>query len=627
MGLRLKATVDINLHAPLSYKALADKRVNDCLNITSDGREEITRFGLKKLFQLNLGEDIKSASFYVGKKEIFYIIKAGGTLYSRKADGTIKTLLTGLNEASKHSGKDFFGRHFIALGSDGVYVTDGDKISTIGNNAPAGITVAVEAGGNLNATSRYQIGLTFYSSGYGYESGRFTSAIVDTTSTNKQIKISNIPTTATNAFIDRVRIYLRNDTTNSEFLFVTELPLGTLTYTVTANTLSTIIAPKYGTAQASQATNIGEFNGCLVLSGDSRYPTDVEVSEPYIPEAFAVGPEKKVIQAMGKGPIIGLQTGFYNNSNITPFLVICQRNSTTIYNELNGIPNQAEIDPHIGCVSPFTMQIRNGMVVFLSDRGWYSVYNGEFVRDEGGNPQTICGGDLDAKFNRPGWEREIDKGNFENFFSAYFGTNKEYITLISEGKTKRTNIAYSYNENIGGFRRYEFPQDLTCACSAVVNNQNSIIFGDSQGALYIYSASNDNIDELFDGTKKIIKTYLTPQYIIPQDLASSYNYRFLTLRLRSAREGQISIFADASLNNSNVGDFVFDTSDSASEFILDVSQLDVDSFGPESTYITRTIDLSLTGELLLLKIAQVFENGKFGLLNAQLQMNKNGNKI
>ena len=370
---------------------------------------------------------------------------------------------------------------------------------------------------------------------------------------------------------------------------------------------------------------IAIYGDSVAVGGDENYPNEIELSEPYTPDAYDQTPTKKVIQVSGNGKITGIAVGFYNENHLDPYLIIFKSTSITIYSELSGQEVQAEIDSKIGCVCNESIATRNGIVTFMSSHGWYAIYNGQLIKDEKQIPITLGEGDIDSIFTRVGWEREINTKKFDSFFSAYFAPTTEYMTFASRAGSDVINEAYAYDESLGGFRRYSFPQSLSAACVGQDSDGANIIFlSDKSGMIYTYSTKNTRSDEDANGNVVLIEAFIIPAYIVPKDRASTYNYRLLTITAIASND-QILIQATASFNGDTAELISYDYPKTGIEFILDVSKLDMYKFGEEQTYISAFLDLCITGEALKLGFYQTKLNGNIGLISMQLQMNKNGN--
>jgi len=627
MTLRTPATVSPRLDIPMSYMALDPKRLIDCCNVTNNHGTQDTRNGIKRFLTNLLPGEPNSISFFqktTGEWMLF--AKVGTNLHKITSDKVVTVIKSGLIASDKHRGITENNRHLIVIGNSGFFITDGVKFGEAGQDAPTGVSGTVVAGGSLTANIEYSVGVTFYSSTTGYETNASYVNFLTATTSNKQINLSGIPAVAQNPFIDSVKIYLKNVTSDKAYAFVAELPLGTTTYSIVSNSLSLETVPtKNAKPDSKHAKFIALYGACIALAGDEQYPNEVELSESYMPDAYDNTPTKRVLQVSGNGSVTGLAVGFYNQNHLDPYLVIFKRNTITIYSELGGQEVLSCIDTKIGCVSSDTIAVRNGIISFMSSNGWYAIYNGQLIKDEQQIPVTLGDGAINDIFTRAGWDREINTKRFESFFSAYFTPGAEYMTFVSRAGSEDIKEAYVYDESLNGFRRYVFPVALTAVCEGLGPDGDNVLFlTDRSGMIYTYSTKNSRSDEDSAGNKIVIDAYLIPPYIIPNDRASTYNYRLLTVTAISS-DNPIQIQAMASFNGMTMDLINYDYPKSDVEFVLDVSKLDIDRFGEEQTYVKAYLDLCMTGEALKLGFYQSIMDASIGLINMQLQMNKNGN--
>ena len=316
MPQRLRATIGIKpAKLAVSYRVDAENKMRDARNVCSIQDMLRTRNGVQRLNGTAISSsNVLSVSFY---KTLLnarkYIAKAGTSLYSVAETGSSSAIKTGLTSGLKHRSIIANGRCIITCETDGLFSWDGTTFTQLGQAAPS--TPNVAAGTGSLADSTYKVGITFYSSTIGFESNFTDSSAVATSS--QGIDVSSIPATAANDLIDKVRVYLRDDTANGAYLFITELSLGTTTYTIAANSTSTQTPPTtHAPPKSGGAKYLTTFGKKVVYSGNATFPSEVFFSEEYIPDAFNDTDTAIVIKASGQGPVTGIGTGFYDNSNM-----------------------------------------------------------------------------------------------------------------------------------------------------------------------------------------------------------------------------------------------------------------------------------------------------------------------
>lgn len=617
-----------HLSIPVSYRVLDDKFLSDARNIFDNKGVTETRYGLKRYNDTSLGGTPLSISYFKTSAGIRYkIVKVGSSLYSVAANGASTVIKSGLSATTKHRGDTLNDRHIIAIEGDGLFSFNGTIFTQLGQLPPTGATIATSSGGSLTDNTNYKVGLTFYASSIGFETNVFESNSVLTAAPNKQIVISSIPTTANNALVDTVKVYLKNTDTNTPYLFIADLALGSTTYTITNPPSSTLIPP---TKNAPPIQGGGKFLSVfgtkVAYAGNSIFPNEVFISEEYIPDAYDSTTSHRVLFIPGQGPITGIAVGLYNDKFLNPFLVAFKKTSITIYSELNDIPVQTTIDAHVGCVSNETIRVRNGVVYFMSENGWYAIANGSLIKDENKSPASLGGGAIDDIFSRVGWSNELNAPQFSSFFSAYYSTNNLYMTFVCEGANSSITKAYVYEEKIGGFRPWEFKFGLTCACEGEDDLGYQCIFiADSTGSIFTYSNRSPRHDEDNTGASLSIPAFALLPYIQPGEDSNSYNFRTLTVRaLASANPIMIRTFPSFSLLSFD--SFQYDFPNTSLGFTLDVSQLDVDILGDERVPVTAMADINRVGETILIGFYQDVIDGNIAIISSQLTLNKNGNR-
>lgn len=616
------------LNMPVSYRVLDQNHLMDGRNIFNGKDVTETRHGIKGYNATSLGASILSASFFKDTSSNRYkLAKVGTVIYKVNPTGANTSIKTGLSATTKHRGVTLNNRHIIAVGSDGLFSYNGTLFTQLGQAPPTTGTATIAAGGSLTDVKNYKAGLTFYSSATGFESNVYESNQVTTASPNQQIDMTLIPATAANTTIDKVRVYLKNVSDASAYLFIREIDLGTTTTSITAVATSTQIPP---TTNAPPLSGGGKylttFGKKLVYAGNSSFPNDVFFSEEYLPDAYDDTSTATILNIDGQGPITGIATGFYNQDNLSPYLVIFKKTSTTIYSELGGSPVQVVLDSFVGCVSHDTIKTRNGIIYFMSENGWYAIKDGAFIKDQKGMPRSLGDGAIDDAFSRAGWTNELNSTQYENFFSVYYPTLKHYITFIAEGANNRFSKAYQFEEDINGFRVMTFRVPLSCACEGEDDTGAQCVFiGDTSGKLYTYSVKNERHDENELGTEQSIPVQIILPAIDPDDDSVTCNWKSMILKaFVSDTPIQVYAYPTYSFQTSYSGEFDFP--DSGIGFTLDVSILDEDILGDERSPSSDAVELNITGEVLVLAITQDVADSNIALISAQIDYNKNRNR-
>lgn len=607
----------------ISFRIASDK-FSDSQNVYTNKNITETRPGIERFNSTSLGGSVLSLSYFKTNESARHrLAKIGTTLKSVAASGAHTTIKTGLGASTKHRAITLDSRHIIAIENDGLYSWDGTTFTQLGQAAPTTITVAVAAGGSLTINNDYQVAITFYASTTGFESNALESSITSTTA-DRTLDVSDIPSTADNALIDTVRVYLKDVEGGGSYGLVTELALGTTTYSITAEPASTQVPPTtHAPPSAGGAKYLTVYGKKIAYAGNSTFKSDVFISEDFLPDAFDDTATSRTIAIEGQGPITGIACGTYNNTLLDPYLVIFKKTSTTIYSDLGGISRQVLLDPHIGCISHDTIKVVNGVIHFMSESSWYMIENGTLVKKDG-KPFPLSDGDIDDIFARSGWARELNKAQFENFFSVVYSTHRSYWTFIAEGSETTFYKAYVYERDTGGFRFFKFNTNFKCAVEAEDESGNQVVLlGDTSGRLFSYSIGNELHDVDAADSPVIIETFLATPFFIEKDLYASYNYRFLTIR-GLASGNAVTVRTAANWISSEYATDSLDFSSNAEEFTLDVDALDVDAFGEERSVRTATIDLNTTAETIMVKFYQNILDANIGLISGQLQYSKNG---
>lgn len=616
---------------PVSYRVGDEAKLKDALNVCSNQGRLDTRFGRSLYNTTLLGGPVISQTYFKTATGLRYLLaKVGTTLYSVASTGAHVIIKTGLSATTKHRGytwaRGSTSRHILAIGEDGLFQWDGTTFTQLGQNPPVGHTVSLVAGSLINGT--YRVHLTFYSSTTGLETNSSHSANVTTASQN--IVVDNIPVTAPNATIDKVRIYLKNMATVDGPLLVTEVNLGVVGYTIASRPESVVIPPLANSApMLGGGKFLTEFNGMLVYAGNNTFKNDVFFSEQDLPDAFNDGtaPNRLVHYAKGNGEITGLATGLYNNSVLDPYLVIFKRRSIEINSGIAGEERSIQISAQIGCVSHDTIQVKNGDVYFLSDHGWRVISNGRLVTDQANNTVTLGAGDIDDIFTQPGFSFEVNKSQAINAFSVYYSTLDQYITWVCEGASLDFDKTYSYEFKVGGFKPYKFNTPSTAACVGEDPSGDEVVFmGDANGAIYTHSVKeNKGADHNSAGIPQPIEVFALLPWIEGDDNDASYNWREIILkRVAGSGNMEVKVWVNYSLD-SMTASHVIESLDSG--FILDLSKLDQVSMKEAGRTIEKArADINQVGQNILIGFYQYSMGSSLGLVSIQIESNKNGNK-
>lgn len=616
------------LSIPVSYKLMDENGLYDARNVFDNKGITETRNGIKRYNTTSLGGTVLSSSYFKTADGTRYkIAKVGTTLYSVAASGASTAIKTGLSSSTKHRGVTVNNRHIIAIESDGLFSWNGTTFTQLGQAVPGTLTATNTAGGSLTDTSQYQAAITFYASSIGFESNKQTSSIITIASaTGLRLSLSNIPATAANALIDKVRIYLKDVTAAGEFLFIAEINLGVTTHNIDAESTSTQTPPDtHGAPIADGGKFLAGFGTCVAYTGNGTFKNDVFISEDYLPDAYDDSTTSKTLSIPGQGDVTGIACGLYSNSHLRPFLAIFKKTTTVIYSELDGSPVQTTIDEHVGCVSHDTIKVRNGVVLFMSENGWYAIHNGSLIKKDD-KPLSLGAGAIDDIFSRNGWSYQLNGTLYSSFFSAFYSTLGHYITFVAEGASTGFSKAYVYEERIGGFRVYDFKIQITSACEGEDDSGNQCVFlSDAAGFIYTLSVKNSRHDEDSTGASQSIPAFLYLPFILPGDDTCSYNFKKLTVRALSSDSG-VSCKTFPAFSLQTYGSQSFDFSNATQGFVLDLSQLDVGVLGDERVPTTREVDVTQTGETMIIGFFQDIVDANIGLISSQLSYNRNGNR-
>lgn len=617
---------------PVSYKVNeVRERLRGALNVFSNQGRLETRFGRSRYNSTALDGSVLSTSFFKNASDTRYLIaKVGTAMYSVQPSGAHTSIKTGLSALTKHRGitwaRGTSSRQIIAVEGDGLFQWDGTNFTQLGLDAPAAPTVATVAGSLTDGT--YKVGYTFYSTATGFETnlGTLSSSV---TTVAQGIAVTAIASSAANATINKIRIYLKNTATTEDPVLVTEFDLGTTSYNITANPTSSVTPP---TANAKPLAGGGkyltEFNRKLVYAGNDTFKNDVFFSEEDLPDAFNDGSAegRLVLPIPGDGAITGLATGLYNNSVLDPYLVIFKKRSTHVYTEIAGQGKFVTISHQIGCVSHNTIQVKNGDVYFLSDHGWRQIQNGRITTDQNGNSATLGNGDIDDIFRQPGYVYEVNRQQLPNAFSVYYSNLDQYITWVAEGSNAEFSKTYVYEFPLGGFKPYQFYNAATCACIGEDSDGDEVIFmADSSGYFYTHSSKEDRHDDNASAEAQAIDAFAMLTWADGDDMDASYNFRELLLRaIGSDNEITVKTWINYSLGDTY--EFAYDFSGATSGFVLDLSALDEGIFGDERNIVTARSDINRVGENILIGFYQSIVDANINLVSAQLDFSRNGNR-
>jgi hypothetical protein len=606
-------------------------RFKDALNVFSNQGRLETRFGRSLYNSTLLSGPILSLSFFKTSSGVKYVLaKVGTTLYSVATSGASTAIKTGLSAGTKHRGitwsRGASSRHIISIEGDGLFQWNGTTFTQLGQDPPVGHTVATTTGTLTDGT--YKVHLTYYSSTTGFESNSSASSEIATTADG--ILVDNIPTTAANATIDKIRIYLEDVNGADDPAFVAEIALGNTSYSITQDPTSAETRPLSNAKPLSGGGKyLTEYNGRLVYAGNSSFKNDVFFSEQDLPDAFndGNGPDRLVHYAKGNGTITGLATGLYSNSVLDPYLVVFKERSLEIISGIADEQRAVPISHQIGCVSHETIQVKNGDVYFLSDNGWRVISNGRLLTDQQNNPITLGLGDVDDIFRQPGFTYELNKAQASNAFSVYYSTLDQYLTWIPEGGSTDVSKTYAYEFRNGGFKPYTFFTPSTAACIGEDADGAEVVFmSDANGAIYTHSIKETVAsDEDSTGTAQNVNAYALLPWLEGNDYDSSWSWRNIIIK-RVAGSGNLLLRAFVNYSTDEAIDpITYESTDSG--FILDVSQLDVDSLQEAGRTIEKLgADINRNGESLTIGFYQNEIGSSIALISAQIESNKNGNR-
>jgi hypothetical protein len=631
MPLNLRASKKIrNFNEPVSYRINDNSgKYLDARNVNSIQDRLDTRFGSSRFNAVSLGGSVQSLSSFIKSDGSRYTIaKVGTELISVSTTGAHTVIKTGLSPLTVHRGVTGNDRHIIAISSDGLFSWNGAIFTQLGQAAPVSVTTGISSGGSLVTTNVYKVALTFYASSIGFESNAFETTGVTVTAPNLQINLTAIPITAANALVDKVYIYLKNVTADSDYLFVDEIDLGTSTYTITEPPISSQTPPtQNGVPFDGGGKYLTSFNSKLVYAGNTTFQNEVYFSETDLPDAFNPFDNQIVLPIPGQGPVTGLVVGLFGDSVLDPFLVIFKGKSTRIYSEIGNQPKMVVLSEEIGCVSHDTISVKNGVVYFLSEEGWRAIENGRFASDPSGKAITLGNGAIDDIFQSTGYEYEVNRNGLAKTFSVYYPTLDQYMTWVSEGSNAAYTKAYVYEFAVAGFKPFEFAVPATCAVIGEnASGRDMVLFGTNDGFILKHSIMEARSDVNSANTAVAINAYAVLPWL-PEDgdFDATYNYRELILKaIASSSPLTVKTYIDYNLSTAET--FDYDFSDPNSGFILDQDLLDEGILGDERSIVSARMDINRVGESIAIGFYQSVINANIGLIAMQVDSSKNGNR-
>ena len=608
---------------PLSYRLNErNARYTRAKNISSIQKRTVTRHGTSRFNEEPLEAEILSCSHFVDNDgNDIKIVKAGTKIFKVNKENAHTVLKSGLSATTKHFGKTFRNRHIIVVEEDGYFQYDGTTFTILGQDPPITPTVALGLGAGNLSDATWKIKLTYYASTTGFETNASNeSASITTTAPNSRVVVSAIPTNPLNATIDKVRIYASKD--GGSFFFVDEINLGTTTYNVdddpdSAQTPPTTHAPP----PAGGAKYLTIWNEKMVFAGNANFLNDIIVGESNLPDAVDDTGNGLRLFAKGDGVVTGLGVGLYNDSALDPYLVYTKRKNISIYSEIGQLGREDIIEKTIGCVNNNTIIQRNGNVYFMSDSGWRMIKNGQLVKDS--KDEISLGlGDIDEIFKNQDFELALTRTQLENSFSAYYGELDQYMTFVADKGATTFENAYVYEFLLPGFKYYEFPIQPTCAMSGQDSNGDEEVYICAGRYIYKHSIREERSDVNDNNQTVPIDVLGRLIWLDGKDIATTYWFRDLIIRALNS-ENELNIYAYADYDESLVSEEDFDFS--VDGFRLDVSRLDIDRFGDARQIVTLSGDINRVAQTLAIEFRQNVIDGNVGLLELQLDYNKNGN--
>lgn len=586
-----------------------------------------TRHGISRWNTTAFNSAPQSISFFTSNaNENYLIVKDGDTLYRANSSGAHTVLKTGLSLTAKHRGISLNNRHIISIESDGLFSYDGSIFTQLGQAAPTAPSVAASGTGNTLTAADYQVAYSFYSTLTGFESNRSAASGTVTVAAAEQIDVSGMDASADNDYINKIRVYVKDVTNNSNWLFFSELALGVTTETIDNDTASTQLAVETAAPpQEGGGKFLTAYGQALAYSGSSSFPSDVFFSEAFLPDGFDDTTTSKGINIGGNGPITGIGVGYFSGDNQNPYLVAFKKNHIELFTEASGNPQQVVISTELGCISHDTIKLIDGNLFFMSTKGWHVIQDGRIVKTKG-SQDSIDNGDIEDIFKRTGQAYELNKTNTSNFFSIYYPTLQQYMTFVSEGNSIDIKKSYNYEFEIGGFRPYQFPVGITDACLGDDALGEDVVFMCGEGG-YIFTHSiketkGTDVDSAGDPID--VDAFAKLFWIGGEDMDSSYNFGAFTLRaITQENNVTVKYFLGYSEQGSTSQEFEFTDPDGG--FILDVSLLDVGVLTDGRTIVRYNGEILKSGQSLLIGIYKSQQGESMALLEGQLDVQKNGN--
>ena len=147
---------------------------------------------------------------------------------------------------------------------------------------------------------------------------------------------------------------------------------------------------------------------------------------------------------------------------------------------------------------------------------------------------------------------------------------------------------------------------------------------DSHGCIYVHSTFEERSDADHAGEIQDIEAFASMSWVDGDDLDCSLNFRELLLR-RTAGTGDLLAKFNINFGFDDVGEVVFNNPQIG--FVLDVSRTDIDKFGTnERLIITTRADINRVGENIMVSFYQKGNGLNIGLVAAQLEFSRNGNR-
>lgn len=598
------------------------ERFRDAQNCFPNQGRLDTRYGTSRVNAISFTGTPQSVTYFKdNSSNRYYLTKVGANLLSVSPTTTHTTLKASLDAAHKHRGITLNNRHIVAIENDGLFSFNGTTFTQLGQAAPSTPTAVIAAGGSL-ASADYYVKITFYASSIGFESNPSEASAKCTTSGgNLSIAVTDIPATAANSLVDKVRIYLKKGT--GDYFFHSEINLGDVSETITADTASAVTPPtKNSPPIAGGGKYLTTFNSSLVYCGNETYPNEAYFSEPDLPDAFDDTTTRKVVIVPGDGPLTGIATGFYGQQALDPYIVLFKKFATYVYSERDDFPRLVPLSNKTGCVSHDTIRVIDGNVYFLSADGWKVIVDGNIVQGKDRTDFTLADGDIDDIFNTKGFEYEVNDANAGNFFSGFAAG--QYMTFISEGSSNDITKSYSYIAGNACFMPFKWPWNVYAACDAdnIEGNDSAILA--TQNYLLEYTKSNDRHDISANGDSLSIPVFANISWFSSEDMDSTCSWRELIIK-GVVNQQNLDIYAYLNYDDAQPNTYSVDFTDGTS-FILDVSVLDVDTLGDSRKLKVSRADINRTSESIMISFRLNVVDVNIGLISAQLHYNRNGNR-